>query len=196
MSTTARILHGPSTPVFNRGKRDPDTGMEFQLDDGRRVTIHYLWKIKGDGPASFYGVCAEPYEAVIVRDYNPEENGPYEGVVEFSPSIPSTLLPPVTEDAYLKVVEVPENLETVLQDARVNCENNDCKPPLIRISVEGENGKVEDMAFALDMHRNWRHGKKYTTMRGYINTPFGKIPVRANLDLKSRSGVLETLLED
>lgn len=129
MSTTARIMHGPSTLVFNLGKMDYNTGMEFQLDNGKRITIHYLWKIKEDGPESFYGACAEPYEAVIVRNYNPEKNGPYEGVVEFSPNIPSTLLPPVTEDAYLKVVEIPENLETILQDARVNCENNNCKPP-------------------------------------------------------------------
>lgn len=196
MSTTRRIMHGPSIPVYNRAKSDPDTGMEFQLDDGRRVTIHYFWKIKEDGPESFYGVCADPYEAVIVRDYNPEENGPYEGVVEFSPSIPTTLLPTVTEDAYLKVCEIPENLETILQDARVDCENNNCKPPLVRISVEGRNGRFEDMVFALDMHRGWRRGKKYITIRGYIGTPFGKIPVRANLNMDSGTGTLETLLEE
>ncbi len=197
MSQKARILHGPNEDVFNLGKENYNVGLEFQLDNGKMVTVHYLWEIDStENKEDFYGVCADPYEAVIVRKYNPNEEGPYEGSIELSPSIQSTLLPPVTKDAFLKVAEIPEDLEDRLQDARANCENNNSSPPTICLSVERENGRTEDIVFAVDMHHGWRRGKKLITIRGNINTPFGKIPVRGNLNFESGTGYLETLLED
>ncbi|MEA2020580.1 MAG: hypothetical protein U9M98_02570 [Patescibacteria group bacterium] len=194
---TRRIYKGPGEKLFTRAKEDRNVALAFTCEDGKRYWIHHLWEIPKDREdlESFYGVSDNPYKAVIVRNYNPKNtSGPYEGTIEFTPSVPVPIAPLITKNVTLRVVGFPEDLDLLASNARIGYENHGNPAPIVSLEVEGLNGLPRLVDFRLNMRKKPGKSGETITLWGELYALFCTIPVRAYINIEKGSGLLETQL--